>query len=64
MLIVIYRYTDLVLKIHFLLTFFADYSIIDSYTLIYIFKPIHTHIDTSVQACIYRLIQPYIDKYI
>jgi hypothetical protein len=25
--------------------FFADYSGTDSYTLIHIFKPIHTHID-------------------
>jgi hypothetical protein len=29
---------------------FADYSRTDSYTLVHIFKPIHTHIDTPVQA--------------
>ncbi len=29
---VIHRYTYLALKIHFALTFFADYSMIDSYT--------------------------------
>jgi hypothetical protein len=54
----------LVLKINFVLTFFADCSRIDSYTLIHIFKPIYTHTDTPVQAFIYRLIQSYIDTHI
>ncbi len=51
-------------KVLFVLTFFADYSRIDSYTLIHIFKPTHTHIDTTVQEYIYRLIQSYIDTHI
>ncbi len=36
------------LKIHFVLSFFAIYNRNDSYTLIHIFKPIHTHLDTAV----------------
>ncbi len=36
-----YLYLDL--KIHLVFAFFAVYSGIDSYTLIHIFKPIHTH---------------------
>ncbi len=56
------------LKMNFVHTFFADYNRIDynrmdSFTLIHIFKPIHTHIDTPVQAYIYRLIQSYIDTH-
>ena len=40
---VIDTYTYLALKIHLVFAFFAVYSGIDSYTLIHIFKPIHTH---------------------
>jgi hypothetical protein len=36
-------YIYLALKIHLVFAFFAVYSGIDSYTLIHIFKPIHTH---------------------
>ena len=36
-------YIYLALKIHLVYAFFAVYSGIDSYTLIHIFKPIHTH---------------------
>ncbi len=60
-----YSYTliyILVFKIHFVFAFFADY------TLIHIFKPIHTHftltVETPVQAYIYMLIQSVIDTYI
>jgi hypothetical protein len=50
-------YTYLALKIHFVLTkLFANFSRIDSYTMIHIFKLIHT----PVQAYIYGLIQSYI----
>jgi hypothetical protein len=35
-----------------------------SFTLIHIFKPIHSNIDTPVQAYIYRLIQSYIDTHL
>jgi hypothetical protein len=61
---VIHRYTNLALKIYFVLTYFADYSRIDSFTLIHIFKPIHTQIDTPEQANINRPIQSYIDTHI
>jgi len=40
---VIDTYTYLALKIHLVFAFFAVYSGIDSYTLIHIFKSIHTH---------------------
>jgi hypothetical protein len=43
---------------------FADYSRTDTYTLTHTFKPIDTHIDTPVQAYIFRLIQSYIDTHI
>jgi hypothetical protein len=50
------RNTYVALKMHFVLTFFADYNRIDFnrmdyYTLIHIFMSIHdyTHIDTPVQ---------------
>ncbi len=43
--------TYLSLKIHFVFTFFANYSRIDFFTLIlHVFNLIHTHIDTPVQA--------------
>jgi hypothetical protein len=57
-------YTYLALKIHFVLTFIANYRTIDFYTLIPIFKPIYTHIDTQVQSYTYRLIQSYIDIHV
>ncbi len=34
------------------LAFFADYSMIDPYKLIHIFKAILTHIDTPVQGLV------------
>jgi hypothetical protein len=40
------RYTYLALKIHFVLTFFADSVGLILIYLIHIFKPIHTRIDT------------------
>ncbi len=52
----------------FRIKFFADCIRTDSYTLVHIFKPIHTlfytHIDTPVQTYIYRQIQSCIDTHI